>query len=243
MERASDLSEKLESKVCFPAAVMFRGLCDMLLQFDEPVTFPSTFQYDFGRLRILRCELQNLINFDICWSVLETLIKDVHYSKSDMCHLYAIFQSRMRCLLDDDSVRHGEDSLGTRLPNAADIALEIARLACQVRGQNEQDEVSDDIIVHVENALRKHLTTESPLFRAIQDILHRELLGSTCQVAEQYFKMTTIEICESQRTRGIHVQTSLHPWEMGPISMKLAHIGVLYWEVWQPLLYARILSM
>lgn len=241
-KQVTDLSREAEDRAFFPPAVLLRGLCELLLQFDEPASYPQTFQFDLHRLWQLRVTLQHLIHIDVCWSILEHLINRAE-CRASRRHIYSRFRSRISCLLDTSS-DSGSDNLGTRLPNAANVALEIARLAHEARsGHASPKDVPNSLITEAEKSIKRHLATESPVFRHYRGILRHELLTETYQLARKYINMSPLAICESQRARvaaapSMALGRTQRQREIVVIAMKLAHIGVLHWRVWGPLLYA-----
>ncbi|KAL1981508.1 hypothetical protein VTN96DRAFT_2489 [Rasamsonia emersonii] len=232
-KQVPDLTKEPKNKSFAPVAVLFHGLVELLLQFDDPVKFPQTFHFDMGRLWQLRAELQHLININICWSVLESFIGDNRSTSSSRSDLYSKFRSRISSLLDDND---GRRRRGARVPNVGDVALDLAGLACEACGRTKV--VSDHVIQEV---LEYDFTHESPRFRFIQDIIRKELIKITFELAKKYLTMSPLAICESQRTRQLHPQgpISQHYIDLEPVATRLAHIGVLHWRVWGPLLYAR----
>jgi hypothetical protein len=230
-----DLTTELKDKVFSPVAVMFRGLSELLLQYDDRVKFPQTFHFDVGRLWQLRAELQTLINIDICWSILDDFVGDRQTSAS-RDDLYPIFRSRISSLLEDND---GQCRRRARLPSIANVALELARLASVACGSD--DAMSDNVVLPIERALHYHFTRESTQFRYIQGKLRKELVDMTFGFAKRYLPMSPLAICESQRTRQLHPQAPIshHYIELEAVAMRLAHIGVLHWRVWGPLLYVQ----
>ncbi|KAL1968844.1 hypothetical protein VTN77DRAFT_1205 [Rasamsonia byssochlamydoides] len=235
-KQSPDLTKESKNKAFAPVAVMFRGLAELLLQFHDPVKFPQTFHFDIGRLWQLRAELQNVINIDICWSVLEDFVGSKRWTASSRGELYSTFRSRISPLLEDND---GRRRRGARVANVANIALEVARLACVARGG--KDAISDSVLFAIEKDLEYDFTHESRRFSAIQDIVRKDLLDITFELAKKYLTMSPLAICESQRTRLFHPQgpVSQHYIDLEAVAMRLAHIGVLHWRVWGPLLYVR----
>lgn len=140
------------------------------------------------------------------------------------------------------------------------IALEIARFACAALQLDPV--VTDEVIVPIEEALEWHLSNESELFVFFQNSMRGKILASTIAAARRYLPLSPLAICESQRapvsaTLGTTVpQTgtvaasgsvnntsslALTPQQsdVERIGVRLAHLGVLHWRVWAPLLYLR----
>jgi len=134
--------------------------------------------------------------------------------------------------------------------NMRSIALEIARFACLACGM---DDVEDEVITPIEAALEWHLTNESDLFRHFQNGIREKILAATIASAKKYLPLSPLAICESQRavttpsaplvpasSAAANPQTPTpSEYDVERIGMRLAHMGVLHWRVWAPLLYLR----
>lgn len=242
-----------------PVAVMFKGLIDLLLQFHAPESFPETFIFDSERLWQLRSNLQNLINLDICWYIFELYIHDQKRYLSNPTRTYSTFRSRIWTLMEESDDYHGMPWL----QNVRSLSLEIARFACAACGPDPV--VPDEVIARIEAMLERHLSDEFGLFRVLQLSLHEKLVARTYAWARRYMNMSPLAICESQRQpRFPHApqpqpQTqnqnqspfqspsplagSQRQEDIERIAMRLAHIGVLHWRVWAPILYASEASL
>ncbi|RAK80713.1 TCP11 family protein [Aspergillus fijiensis CBS 313.89] len=223
----------------WPISVLFQGVSDLLLQFHPPDAFPETFVFDSDRLWQLRTCLQNLINLDICWFIFESYIHTQKRYLSAPAQTYATFRSRIGSLMEEN-----EDCLRGSVQwvqNVRCIGLEIARFACAACC-SEGSTVSDEVITQIESALEWHLSNESGLFQYFQASLREKLLAASFAAAKKYLNMSPLAICESQRNFS-HTATAMlgHPqhYDVERISMRLAHMGVLHWRVWAPILYVR----
>ncbi|CAI7628436.1 unnamed protein product [Penicillium pancosmium] len=159
---------------------------------------------------------------------------------------------------DDDPDLRG----GARwLHNMRSIALEIARFACAACCLDNV--VADEVIIPIESALEWHLSNESDLFRYFQNTMREKILTATLTSARKYLPLSPLAICESQRTgpqpsstgpaapaptasastatTPASLSQSLTPQQcdIDRIGMRLAHMGVLHWRVWAPILYLK----
>jgi hypothetical protein len=226
-KRVSDILMGFVRQSFYPVAVLLRGLCELLIQGDA-AQFPQTFYFDTQRLLQLRADVQKVIHIQVCWLVFQKLVVD-----QDTCRRqHPNFTRRISTLLDDSDSQ--DSGLGTPMRNDASIAIEIARLVCEATGRGNG--VSDEILGVVETGLRKYFGHTSPVMGHIRDSVRRILVPSTCELAQRYMDMTPIGICESQRARDGEAQ-GYHVSSLRNIPTRLAHIGVLHWRVWAPLVY------
>lgn len=242
-----------------PLEALIRGISDQLLQFNPPADFPETFLFDTDRLWQLRSTIQNIINLEITWYIFESYVHTQKRYLSARDETYSTFRSRIWSLMEaglDPDSRAGDDDHnpdlrgGARwMQNMRCIVLEVARFACAACCLDAI--VADEVITPIEAALEWHLSNESDLFRYFQNTMREKLLAATLASTQKYLPLSPLAICESQRTPAQRstgpVATSsataqpLSPqeYDIEHIGMRLAHIGVLHWRVWAPLLYLR----
>jgi hypothetical protein len=125
--------------------------------------------------------------------------------------------------------------------NTNRIALEISRAISEVHGcNNSNNNLDGRILFIVEKTLTSCFTPESTRFQYSRDFVQKRLEAATFAFARKYLHMRPLEICESQRTGQLqnHVAEP-QCTDLERIAKRLAHIGVLHWKVWAPLLYAR----
>ncbi|GAM38943.1 hypothetical protein TCE0_034f10087 [Talaromyces pinophilus] len=217
----------------YPLSILLYGLCEQLLLSGEQAKLPEHFEFDLARLWRLRSEVQKIINVHVCWSILESLFQGLNLKRSFNSKMHLSFVTRISALLEEDKDSKSKPpGLGTHLPNDSCIAMEIARTVCAAIGQ--VDVISDGILEQVEDAVKKSFTSDSVQLQLVRNCVHQQLLQATCEIAERYVSMTPLEICESQR-RQAYLQSSSSDFSF--IATKLAHIGVLHWRVWAPLVY------
>ncbi|CAG8930875.1 unnamed protein product [Penicillium salamii] len=243
-----------------PLEALFRGISDQLLQFNPPADYPETFLFDSERLWQLRSTVQNLINLDIAWYIFESYVNKHKRYLSAPEETYSTFRSRIWSLMEDgmdlenrivgnpDNNDDNPDHRGGKrwTQNMRCIALEIARFACAALQLDAV--VADEVIVPIEEALEWHLTNESNLFVYFQNNMREKVLAATLVAAKRYLPLSPLAICESQRappstvpvgTGSASAPLTPQQLDIERIGMRLAHMGVLHWRVWAPLLYLR----
>lgn len=240
-----------------PVATLFQGLFDFLLDFDHPTNFPETFQFDTERLLQLRVDLQDLISLEICYYILDGLLSRQGRNHPLQPQVYANLQRRVLSLLEDNDDYRASHKEPCWQSNIGSIALEIGRAACFACGCHS---IPDDVINVIEKTLRACFSGNSAMFQHYQKSVRDRLETATFTLAKDYMHMSPLAICESQRARPYlnsgqgqipppppppppqqHQQTpqQFRYADYDAIARRLAHIGVLHWRVWAPLLYAR----
>ncbi|KAJ0419938.1 T-complex protein 11-domain-containing protein [Aspergillus carlsbadensis] len=215
----------------WPLSLLLQGLSEILLQFDNPEGFPETFIFDSDRLWVLRACLQNAINLEICWYILERYVQSHKRHIPSPERTCATFRSRVGTLMEEnEDCARGSPRW---LKNVRSIALEIARFANMACCGDVR--IEDDVI---ERMLEWNLSNDDDLFRASRDILRQKLLYATFGLAKRYLNMSPLAICEAQR-HSPHGSFDQQHYDIERIATRLAHIGVLHWRVWAPILYVR----
>jgi hypothetical protein len=176
----------------------------------------------------LRADVQRAIHIQVCWVVFQTLVGDQHTCQRH----HNNFARRIFLLLHSNDC--DDLSLGTIMRNDASIAIEIARLVCEATGRGNQ--VSDGLLKAVETRLRRYFAHDSPIIADIRDGMRRILVQKTCELAQKYIDMTPIDIFEAQRAHDGEPE-GYHMSSLRSIPTRLAHVGVLHWKVWAPLVY------
>lgn len=241
-----------------PLKALFSGIIDHLVRFQPPAAFPETFLFDSERLWQMRSTIQNLINLEIAWYMFESYVHTQKRYLSAPSDTYSTFRSRIWSLMED--VMEGEGQIeghdpdlrgGTRwLQNVRSIALEISRFACAACGLDTI--VADEVITPMEAALEWHLSNESELFCYFQNTIREKVTIATLASARRFLPLSPLGICEAQRPSlasstgpafppSTNSSQPLSPQQcdIERVAMRLAHMGVLHWRVWAPLLYLR----
>ncbi|KAL3481634.1 T-complex protein 11-domain-containing protein [Aspergillus californicus] len=227
------MEDQTQTDGFWPLSLLFQGLGDLLLQFHSPEGFPETFVFDSVRLWRLRTCLQNAINLKICWCIFESFVHSQRRYLPTPAQTYASFRSRIGTLMEEnDDCTRGSPRW---LSNVRCIALEIARFANTACCGDAT--ISDDMISQIEALLEWHLSNEHGLFHGFQSSFKEKLLEATFGAAKRFLNMSPLAICESQRIPS--GTANQQQCDMERISMRLAHMGVLHWRVWAPILYVR----
>ncbi|KAL2833411.1 Tcp11-domain-containing protein [Aspergillus cavernicola] len=228
------MEDPMQTDGFWPLSLLFQGLSELLLQFNSPEAFPETFLFDSERLWQLRAWLQNSINLEICRHIFESSVHSQRRYLPTPAQTYATFRSRIGTLMEEnDDCTRGSPRW---LRNVRCIALEIARFtntACC-----GDSTISDDVISQIEALLEWHLSNEHGLFQYFQNALREKLLEATFSSAKRFLNMSPLAICDSQRIPS-HTAADQQQYDMERVSMRLAHMGVLHWRVWAPILYVR----
>ncbi|OAX85290.1 hypothetical protein ACJ72_00320 [Emergomyces africanus] len=228
------------------AKILFEGLMPILCAFDSTISFPNSFVLDFDRLCNIRNNIETLVMLRVCCQVFNGVVGRVDGDISSAA--YCSLQSRILPVIQygehtaNKADPFGNSPLGRFEHNIPNIALEIARVAQTMQDGRSRLAYPDEQIIHsVSDQLHPF---RNQLFWDIRDRVQKELQCIAVSFAKQYWCMTALDIADSQHLTPDSVSFLQVP-DIQYLGKRLAHIGVLHWRVWAPLLYSpedRVLS-
>ncbi|KAK4985356.1 Protein SOSEKI 1 [Elasticomyces elasticus] len=202
--------------------------------------FPETFSLDAERLRALRTDLHALINMGICTDVLDCLSNDkVLSSVLDAAKL--TFQQSLNAIIGE----------GKRWTDKVDnIAVELMRTMLRLRGSTITYDA--ELLSCVETMLRAALQPSGTLYSTKAKVLMGRMLPKLVTSMQKSVKLSTVALHDAMVPPATPIPppfdvdgtswSSLFgkPAERDPeeeIVRRIAHLGVLHWQVWAPLVY------
>lgn len=233
LPRRTDADHEIPAR-CWPVVGLCRRLSEGLLAIRPNNVYPETFDFDIERLRQLRSDTQDLINLEICCFVFNKVIYDLKRLSTTSSQTFNTLQSRIWSLLEQCDDRCQDEVRWQKHTN--DVALEIARAAHVVCGMIGR--MDADVIMHAERLLSWCLDTRSPIYLETQKAVQATLDETMVRYVRQYILMSPLAICESQRAKQsvLEGQVQRHAG-VEAIGRRVAHIGVLHWRVWAPILH------
>lgn len=240
-----------------PIALLFIGLFSFLVPFEHPKRLEDIFEFEADRLWFIRAGIQDLIGLKICARVFEIVAKEQgrHRHSPYYQQAKAAIPSRICCILDNcsDGISSGFNArhVNPSSPNTNDkwknnmglVALEIAQCICSLGGYCQSNKFPDrKTLDRVEKYLDCFFSSPTGQFREFNLSVRGELEEATFGYVKRYLTMTPLEISEDQRPRDYPESAKYaYPQRLLPgvddITKRLAHVGVLHWRVWAPVLY------
>ena len=223
-----------------PVATLLKGMLSLLLSTEPPTGFPDTFEFDVVRLWRLRSDIQDSICLEICYHIFEDITKSRHPHCSIGPESYSGLRTSLWSMLDEGET--GATECSRWQDNAGGIALVIARAISMHDGRSSNSggrviNYDKNVLRLVEKILETSFTPQSERFRHFKKLVNQKLETTTLDLARRYLLMTPLEMCNAQCHRKTSSGASALNVEL--LGKRLAHIGVLHWKVWAPLLYVR----
>lgn len=217
--------------------LMFKeSVIDMIVSLWEE--FPATFVSDIERLHALQQEFRLHLYGTACGYTLTSTLHQLGWTRDPPAW------SRVECMRrvwDVVSAQPEDLSLGAR----QDVVLEIVRTAFKVC--HKQPGLPDnEILSFAKGYLYEATNTHTLLHQMIKDRLRNGLLDVVHAEATAIFNMSPLEILNRYDPNPSPAALLL-PQRAGPeptlltsIAGRAAHVLVLHWRVWAPILYHRI---
>ena len=190
---------------------------------------PPTFTLDYTRLRSLQTQFHNLLNRAACLRTFEAMLRrlgcNAPIPKSFNNDLFARIST-----LAIDQPDHPEQ--------VADIALEVVSRAYKVCKTHRLPSSTD--LEFAERHLQENYERTNDNFSDLERLLGDQLLHLTEQEVSIIGNFSPVEIVDhyqpqsSSKSSATPVTIEL---ELLGIAQKIAHITVLHWRVWAPLIY------
>ncbi|KAG2162646.1 hypothetical protein D6C84_05994 [Aureobasidium pullulans] len=192
--------------------------------------FPGTFYLDAERLRILRSDLHNVIQMDMCVNAFDLLIKN-NVSASTRVASKKTLQANIADIIGEPR---------QYLENLENISAEIVRFVLQLEGATTT--FDSDMMAIVELHLRAELSPSSPSLSAqLQTILNAQLprfrnaVNSSSRLpllALHDAMLPPVQSADKRTTQQVMVEPPLDE-----ILKRVTHLAVLHWHVWSGIVY------
>jgi len=240
-------NESQEQLAAFVCGVLRKLVADPR----EP--FPETFYLDFDRLRSIRTELQDLIHFEICSEVFNSLAERLR------CRTVGVdTRQLLRDALFAITGFHGSREASQRWTMAiGNIAVELVRQALQLACSSRV--YDSGLVQKVEEELRyafnplcyaRHAAAlESSLVQHVLNGAVAHISSSPIEIFNAFVAPTGSQTLPSPPPPPSYhgnaatvppVQRSLPPVDaMTDLTRRITHIAILHWRIWSPLVYRR----
>ena len=225
-------SERQSRSLPSGASTIVAAVTSMIVYDDDYL--PPTFTLDYVRLRSLQTQFQNLMHRAACLRTFEAVLKmlgcNAPIPESFKNDLFA----RISTLTIDQN---------SRAEQVADIALEIVRRAYRVCKIRKIPSSTD--LEFAERHLQQNYERTNDNFSELERLLGDELLHLTEQEISIIGNFSPVQIVnhyQPQSSSNSSAKPVTLESELLSIAQKIAHITVLHWRVWAPLIYNEPVS-
>ena len=209
-------------------AMFFEALFKLLLSFDPPKRFPSTFTIDIDRLLHLRSDVRDAINLKACDKLFSILLSRNGYTEGPTSEMLNSVRSCCLSILEEfeGEARWAE--------HAKSVALEITRSAHNIYGKKDFSADLD----YAEVFLAEVIGRDSGRWSHMRKSTEIEIWPPLIDSVKCYRHLSPLDIWNQVEA---HTRPALRRRSHDPVYLakRIAHIGILHWQVWAPILYLR----
>ena len=214
--------------------------------------YPPTFEHDFDRIRLLQLDFQFCITQAACGKTFVETLRQLDHHRLPSSRSYDDLLNRISALITN------EDSKPDAIACVKEVALEIVRESYTVCGL--EDLPSDELLEATEQRLLRSWNPASPLFKHFNEYFRTNLTNLVDHEVEAIVNLTPLQILNHFNPAPSPLSPSHHQpqqhqnpqhWAQDEklqngllsIAKRMAHIAVLHWRVWDPILYRQPWSM
>lgn len=208
--------------------MFFQAMVQLLSSFNRPESFPPTFNFDITRLWRLRSDVRDTVNLGVCTVLFAVLLDRAGHSEPPTSDMLGSLRFSCLSILEDFD---GEARWGQHIEH---IALEITRSAHRVCGSTH---LSSDL-EFAEDFISEAVGSGLGCWSQMQKNVEVELWSSLQAHVNVYEKMSPLDMLSHAETYT-NVASRPLSFEFDCIARRIAHIGMLHWRVWAPLIYLR----
>lgn len=213
--------------------------------------YPSTFEYDFDRLRLLQLDFQNCLTQAACSQAFIECLGQLGHDRLPSTEIITTLHLRIH------SLTAAADSRSDLCKQANAVALEIVRECYSICGYKSLPSASR--VDSIERRVLESWTPGSPAFKELESTLKADFSLLLNEEVKTIKTMDPIQILSylnpplspafapSRSPREHLLSYQELPWgrseqlEESLLNMakRTAHIAILHWRVWLPILYEK----
>ncbi|KAI9697033.1 MAG: hypothetical protein M1836_004994 [Candelina mexicana] len=191
----------------------------------------QTFAFDQDRLNSLRREIRDLIHLETCCRLFSELTRYLEYTGSASSNITLNLRQSIISIVRNTTAESSWQQ------NITNVALEIVRTAhC---ASNSESSTDLELVEFAEDYLRQGLNVESEDDRRTARAIEQALIPMVLDRVASYAELSPLTIYE-YATPGKGMKGVEGPMKhLEDVAKHIAHVGILHWRVWCPLVYVR----
>ena len=225
-------SERQSRSLPSGASTIVPAVTSMIIYDDDYL--PPTFTLDYARIRSLQTQFQNLIDRAACLRTFEAMLKRLGCNAAIPASFNNDLFARISTLTIDQP---------NRTEQIPDIALQVVSRAYKVCKIQQLPSSTD--LGFAERHLQQNFERTNNNFSDLERSLGDQLLHLTEQEISIISNFSPVQIVNHYQPRSSNKPLAKRVTiesELLSIAQKIAHITVLHWRVWAPLIYKEPVS-
>ncbi|KAF2441680.1 hypothetical protein P171DRAFT_365566 [Karstenula rhodostoma CBS 690.94] len=214
---------------------------------DTRQELPDTFYLDYDRLRALKSELDDLVHFEICFSMFNKLRKDLGHDAALSNAARHHLRSSLTAIMGE-SMGHGSQAW---IYNSESLSLEIYRQAQVTAGRSP---VFDHHSLQATNEYLRSLfyntftshasTLEATLLPQVLGSIHKHINSSPTELYNSLVTSpppsSTPPFIPAPPTIDTFSFYNNTPQDrLSDLARRISHIVLLHWRIWAPITYVQ----
>lgn len=193
-------------------------------------SFPSTFMFDYERLRILRSDYRSCLYQATCIQLFEVISHQGGWVGLPSQDCDSLVKRIVGVVGPDMSTQ-------SWARNASAVALEILRAVYELRAfEGLPDET---LLGQIETTLREYWDFDSTAYGSVEDHLYSDLESLVKQELEAVEHLTPLQVLNYLNPGPSESNAEEDNEPLLSMARRIAHMGVLHWRVWAPILYEQ----
>lgn len=225
-------SERQSRSLPSGASTIVPAVTSMIIYDDDYL--PPTFTLDYARIRSLQTQFQNLIDRAACLRTFEAMLKRLGCNAA----IPASFNNDLFACISTLTIDQPN-----RTEQIPDIALQVVSRAYKVCKIQQLPSSTD--LGFAERHLQQNFERTNNNFSDLERSLGDQLLHLTEQEISIISNFSPVQIVNHYQPRSSNKPLAKRVTiesELLSIAQKIAHITVLHWRVWAPLIYKEPVS-
>ena len=198
----------------------------------DSTTLPSTFTLDYIQLRSLQMQFKELTYQSACRWTFEEVLDSLHWARSIPQRSYVDLSAQISAISSDDELSYDH------LRRNEEVALQIVREAyklCNIRRIPNSDDIefaASNLIHASDPSTTVFKDLQTYIEEDLSDMVDREIRAindlTPMQISNRYLPKISSQVLSPLITQET---------ELLRAAQQIAHISVLHWRVWAPILY------
>ena len=212
--------------------VFTRAMVDVIIT-DRASSYP-TLVHDADRLRGLHHDFRKCILQEICNDAFKRALLLVGYVYRPPLESYKHLQRRI------DILSESCYSISNIVLDAETIAMEIIREVYRVCNFNNLPDLQ--LLGNTERYLNEAWNPDSNMYQLLEDFLCDDLEDMMDEELDLISNLSPLQILNHYNPDTSFLEVRSEPDPLRTIAQRLAHITVLHWRIWAPILYDQPLN-
>ncbi|KAK4694016.1 hypothetical protein P7C71_g3487, partial [Lecanoromycetidae sp. Uapishka_2] len=222
-------NEQRERSLSSGSSTFIAALADLISQ--DADRLPPTFTLDYVRLRTLQADFHSLKYRTACLETLKATLKNLKWTGAIPQSSYDNLFARIFALSSNEVLKNPHPQ------NISDAALEVVREAYKL---SRNDRVPDkEDLTFAQDYLRDSCEGNNGVFEELEGSLGDRLHKLVEQEIDTIGNLTPVQIINhyAPQSKSVNERNDLLS-----MAQRIAHIAVLHWRIWAPMIYKQPLG-